>query len=181
MTLDLSTYRAIEDSVPQFLKSLKLGEQAGRYLLCKRGATQLGREMGLGWSCFVLKTLHMLGRWDLLEREEREYWVEFIQDYQRTDGDGFFEDPPEIAYLRKPPAISARLLGLIGKAPYRPDPQIFLANPKLPAALRKSAERRAGRFADSRKSPSACSSGWNRKTGRARGERAGRARGWLSL
>ncbi len=131
MTLDLTTYREFEDRVPLFLKSLRLGEQAGRYLPCKRGATRQGREMGLGWSCFALKTLHMLGRWDALEREEREYWVEFIQDYQRTDGDGFFEDPPEIAYLRKPPTLGARLLGLIGKGPYRADPQsILLAETK---------------------------------------------------
>ena len=131
MTIDLTTYRELENRVPLFLKSLKLGEQAGRYLPCKRGATNQGREMGLGWSCFAMKTLHMLGRWDLLEREEREYWVEFIQDYQRTDGDGFFEDPSEIAYLRKPPTLSARLLGLIGKGPYRADPQsILLAETK---------------------------------------------------
>jgi hypothetical protein len=149
VTLDLTTYRELEDRVPLFLKSLKLGEQAGRYLPCKRGATNEGREMGLGWSCFAMKTLHMLGRWELLEREEREYWVEFIQDYQRTDGDGFFEDPPEIAYLRKPPTLSARLLGLIGKGPYRADPQsILLAETKQAIATqtvsRIPAETRAG-------------------------------------
>jgi hypothetical protein len=131
MTLDLSYLREIEDRVPQFLRSLRVGAQAGRYLPCLRGATAVGREMGLGWSCFALKTLHMLGRWDALDREEREAWVEFVQDYQRTDGDSVFEDPPQMAALKKSPGIVARLLRVVGRGPWRPDPlSIALAETK---------------------------------------------------
>lgn len=131
MTFDPSWLSKLEDSVPAFLKSLKPGMQAGRYLPCKKGATAMGKEMALGWSCFAAKTLHMLGRWESLARGEREQWVEFIQEFQRTDGEGAFEDPPEIAWLRKPPTMLARLMGLVGRAPHRPEPRsILLAETK---------------------------------------------------
>lgn len=129
--IDHSLLSQLEESVPLFLKSLRVGFHPGRYLPCKRGATEVGREMALGWSCFALKTLFMLGKWDALPREEREPWIESIQEFQRTDGEGAFEDPPEIAYLKKSPGIVASMLRLIGRGPWRPDPRsIMLAETK---------------------------------------------------
>lgn len=131
MTLDHSWLSRLEDSVPAFLRSLKPTSVSGRYLPCRRGVTDVGREMALGWSCFALKTYHMLGRWELLSREEREEWVEFIQLYQRTDGDCPFEDPPQMEHLGKPPGLIARLKQMVGRGPWRPDPHsIRLAETK---------------------------------------------------
>ena len=129
MSSDTSWFAELEESVPAFLQSLKPGTQAGRYLPCRRGATAVGKEMGLGWSCFAAKTLHILNRWSALELREREEWVKFIQSFQREDG--AFEDPPEMAYLQKPPGFTARILGLIGRGPWRPEPRsIMLAETK---------------------------------------------------
>lgn len=131
MPLDHSWLSHLEDSVPAFLRSLKPVPKAGRYLPCLRGATPVGRDMALGWSCFALKTLHVLGRWDRLSREEHEEWVEFIQDFQTPGESGEFVDEPQMAQLHKAPSLVASLLRLIGRAPWQPDPHsIVLAETK---------------------------------------------------
>jgi hypothetical protein len=135
----------VEQEVPELLRALKVGSQPGRYLPCLRGATEVGREMSLAWSCFALKTLHVIRRWELLSREEREGWVEFIQDFQRP-GDGAFEDPPEMQYLRRSPGLLASLLRLIGRGPWRPDPHsILLAETKQSIATLAEVGARASR------------------------------------
>jgi hypothetical protein len=131
MSLDHSWLSRLEDEIPLFLRSLKPADLPGRYIVCKRGVTEVGREMGLGWSCFALKTLQVLGRWEVFSREEREGWVEFIQDYQRTDTDSPFEDPPQLAYLKNSPGFIGSMLRLVGRGPWRPEPQsIVLAETK---------------------------------------------------
>lgn len=115
----------------QFLRSLKVGSQPGRYLPCRRGATDVAREMSLAWSCFALKTTRIIRRWENLAREEREGWVEFILDFQNADEESAFEDPPEMAHLHRSPGLIAKLLGLIGRGPWRPEPRsILLAETK---------------------------------------------------
>jgi hypothetical protein len=129
--IDEGWFSRCEDEIPQLLRRLRVGEQAGRYLPCERGPTAVGREMSLAWSCFALKTMRVLGRWDRLDRDTRESWVEFIQDFQRSDDEGAFEDPPEMAQLRRAPTLKAKLLGLIGRGPWRPEPRsILLAETK---------------------------------------------------
>lgn len=131
MSLDLSWLSRLQDSVPRFLKSLQPSPNPGRYFPCLRGATPVGKKMALGWSCFALKTFHLLDRWDVLSREDRESWIEFIQDFQREDSEGGFDDPPQMAYLHKSPGLIASLLRLIGRGPWRPDPRsIMLAETK---------------------------------------------------
>jgi hypothetical protein len=141
MILDHSWLSHLEESVPLFLRSLKPAALPGRFLPCKRGATPVGREMALGWSCFALKTLHILGQWELLSREHREGWVEFIQDFQKTDGEGAFEDPPQMAALQRSPSLIGKLLRLIGRGPWRPEPRsILLAETKQAIATLADAE-----------------------------------------
>lgn len=128
---DADWYARREESALRFLHSLKVGEQPGRYLPCLRGVTPVGREMSLAWSCFALKILHTLRRWDRQEREAREGWIEFLQTFQRGDEEGAFEDPPEMAHLRKSPGLVATVLGWFGRGPWRPEPRsILLAETK---------------------------------------------------
>jgi hypothetical protein len=135
MALDHSWLSRLEESVPRFLQKLKPTPTPGRYFPCIRGATPAGRKMALGWSCFALKTVHMLNQWDHLLREEREGWIEFIQDFQNEDTEGAFEDPPQMAELRKSPSFLASLLRLVGRGPWRADPRsIQLAETKQAVA-----------------------------------------------
>ncbi len=98
-TLDTAWLRQLGDSVPAYLARLRVGDQVGRYLPCERGASLVGREMALGWSCFALKLHYMLGRWEGLPDSERAAWVRFLQSFQKNDGEAAFVDPPEQAWL----------------------------------------------------------------------------------
>ncbi|HEY2341518.1 MAG TPA: hypothetical protein VGH90_00750 [Chthoniobacteraceae bacterium] len=97
--IDLDWLHRLEESVPAYLTSLRLGDQTGRYLPCLRGATPVGREMALGWSCFALKIHFMMGLWPSLEQTEQRGWIQFLQSYQKNDGENAFIDPPEVAFL----------------------------------------------------------------------------------
>lgn len=97
--LDLDWLCQLSESVPAYLAKLRSGDQPGRFIPCLRGATPIGREMALGWSCFALKTTWMLDRWSILTEMEQGSWLRFLQSFQRGDGENAFADPPEIAFL----------------------------------------------------------------------------------
>ena len=74
------------DSVPAFLDTLADPARPGKYLPCAQGATEVARKAGLGFSCFALKTLYSLGRWENLPPSQRRDWVSFIQSFQVEQG-----------------------------------------------------------------------------------------------
>jgi hypothetical protein len=96
--LDLSWFHAVEENVAGYLAQLADDKQPGRFLPCLRGATPVGREMALGFSCFALKLQKMFGSWDTLPAVRRDAWLAFIRSFQRSE-DGAFIDPPEIEFL----------------------------------------------------------------------------------
>lgn len=158
--IDVGWLRQLNESVPAFLSSIRLGDEIGRYLPCKRGVTPVGREMALGWSCFALKLHYMLDLWTALPETERSHWIDYLQSFQKNDGEGAFVDPPELAYLevhvpwreklrgwlrRGQPTNSARAITLaetkqaiatlveVGAEPRRP----FSGFPSTPEAVRQ--------------------------------------------
>lgn len=72
----------LNDELPVYLQRLALSSQVGRFLPCETGATELGKALALGYSCFAMKTYFMLGWWDKLERSEQTEWFRFIKSYQ---------------------------------------------------------------------------------------------------
>ncbi len=97
--LDLDWLRRLEETVPAYLGELRVGDHVGRYLPCAQGATRVGREMALGWSCFGLKLHWMMDLWKDLPALEKSGWVQLLQSFQRNDGENSFIDPPEVAFL----------------------------------------------------------------------------------
>ena len=113
--LDLAWFRELEQSVPAYLERLRLGAEPGRYLPCVRGTTPVGREMSLGFSCFALKTLHILGLWELVDENERTAWIEFLRSFQEPNADGAFVDDAELNYLRAHAPWRERVARWLGK------------------------------------------------------------------
>ncbi len=73
--------------------------------------------MALGFSCFALKTQHMLGGWPALPESERSAWLDFIRSYQcnSEESSGAFIDPPENNYLTVGRTWRDRLWRMIGR------------------------------------------------------------------
>jgi hypothetical protein len=114
--LDLDWLASLSASVPAYLDRLQVDGQTGRYLPCERGATAIGREVALGFSCFALKLQHMLGRWTEQPLGEREAWLDFIRGFQLPESrGGAFFDFPEIEFLEKKTTWRERFWKAIGR------------------------------------------------------------------
>lgn len=100
--LDLGWLESLRESVPAYLDRLKVDGRSWRYLPCERGATPIGREISLGYSCFALKLQHMLGGWDELDAAEQAAWIGYIQSFQVGGArQGAFIDLPEVEFLER--------------------------------------------------------------------------------
>ncbi len=100
--LDIAWLESLSAKVPAFLDRLNVNGRPGHYLPCERGATAIGREIALGYSCFALKLQHMLGQWSALAEDERAAHIAFIQGFQAGgDRQGAFVDFPQIEFLER--------------------------------------------------------------------------------
>ena len=115
--LDTAWLRQLEERLPNYLARLQSKDEPGRFLPCVEGATKVGREMALGWSCFALKLQHILNRWEPLPATDREAWLRFIRGYQQPTEEGAFIDQPEISYLESHTPWRERLKTLFGREP----------------------------------------------------------------
>lgn len=96
----------LNDTLPLYLATLQVPNQRGRFLPCAQGATEVGKRVALGFSCFALKIYYTLGLWERLPSDEQEAWIVFLKSFQ-VDGkwgsDGIthnaFIDPSAIRYL----------------------------------------------------------------------------------
>lgn len=109
--------RSLSYHVVRFLWTLQVPDRPGRFLPCVDGATELGKQVALGFSCFAVKIYYTLGLWEELQPRQREAWIAFLKSFQ-VDGNTIddpiahnaFLDPPVVhdAYSRIP--RSRRLL-----------------------------------------------------------------------
>ncbi len=72
----------LDQQLPAFLQKLSRSGRPGQFLPCQDGATDLGRQLGLGYSCFALKTYYMLGQWELFEKSAQEQWIAYLKSFQ---------------------------------------------------------------------------------------------------
>lgn len=96
----------LNDTLPRYLQTLEAPDQPGRFFPCAEGATEPGKQVALGFSCFALKIYYTLGLWDRLHPEEQEAWIAFLKSFQingKSGGDwvtrNAFVDPPVARYL----------------------------------------------------------------------------------
>ena len=88
----------LEARLLPWLDSLQRGQDVGSYRLCISGLTPAGQRLELGPSCFAVKVLVTLGRWDTRPAAEREAWVTRLQSFQLEAprgpaAAGMFHDP----------------------------------------------------------------------------------------
>ncbi|GIK40760.1 MAG: hypothetical protein BroJett011_45930 [Chloroflexota bacterium] len=87
---------SISDELFIWLWSLQVDNQPGWFRFCREGALfEPDERAGLGISCLVLKTFHMLNLTQRLPDGYLTKWTQRIQSFQTKRGrfTGFFEDP----------------------------------------------------------------------------------------
>lgn len=95
----------LKDGMLCYLQKLELKDQPGRFLPCVNGATELGRQVVLGFSCFALKLYYTLRLWQDLTTQKRNKWTALIQSFQANGclihdkvAHNAFLDPPVVAH-----------------------------------------------------------------------------------
>jgi len=98
----------IEEGLIQFVHSLQIVAQPGKFMPCLQGVRKRGRRVSLGFSCFALKLYYMLGLWDDLDCQTQKAWIAFLKSFQITGTfwqhrvlRNAFIDPPVIEYLKQ--------------------------------------------------------------------------------
>ena len=72
---------SLKDSILEYLDTLKK-ENIFEYFPTKKGLTQQGQDINLGFSCYALKCFHILDNTSLLTEENKEAWGNYLNNYQ---------------------------------------------------------------------------------------------------
>jgi hypothetical protein len=119
----------LHEELPRYLQTLESPDQPGRFLPCVEGATKVGQQVTLGFSCFALKLYYTLGLWQALEPQKQSAWIAFMKSFQ-VEGNPLggwvthnaFIDPPEVRYLAAQVPWHRRLIERV----FRPKHPSFL-------------------------------------------------------
>ena len=87
-----------------FLQSLSK-ENEFEYYPASEGLTRDGENISLGFSCFALKSFHILNEWENLSENKKQEWVQYINSFQQdnitTFDEGSFIDHFYITSIQK--------------------------------------------------------------------------------
>ena len=75
--------RSLSEGVLSYLNTLENKNKKFDYNPCKEGITEAGREISLGFSCYGLKTLYTINKWDTLSNKVKNEWGEYINYFQK--------------------------------------------------------------------------------------------------
>ena len=71
----------LPEEIFNFIKSLQK-ESLVNYFPAKRGVTDVGKSLELGFSCYALKIYYMTSNWDTLTVEQKDEWHDFLNSFQ---------------------------------------------------------------------------------------------------
>src|SRR6266478_3323564 len=125
--LDKVWLHRVQEGTCGVVKRLRTPGPPGHYRPCERGVTAIGLEMGLGFSCFALRTLRMFGAWEELPPEKRQKWGDFLCRFQQADGEGAFRDEPEMRYISRERSLPERAWDRLRRRPALPSARALLS------------------------------------------------------
>ena len=70
----------LKNELVGFINSLNRGKFD--YLPALKGVTKIGKNINLGFNCYVIKCLYMLDEWDNLNTSLKDDWVNYINSFQ---------------------------------------------------------------------------------------------------
>jgi len=71
------------DEISNFIDSLRIANNSYSFTPCLKGATQAGRELRLGFSCYALKTYFTLNKWNNFDQDYKNEWAQYINSFQK--------------------------------------------------------------------------------------------------
>jgi hypothetical protein len=74
----------IDTQLIEYLSSLNKHENSYEYYPAKKGITKNGKDLSLGLSCYAIKILFTLGRWEEIEKSRKSGWVDYINSFQKN-------------------------------------------------------------------------------------------------
>ena len=87
-----------------FLQSLAKQNEF-EYYPASGGLTRDGENINLGFSCFALKSFHILNEWGNLSEDKKQSWIQYINSFQQnnisTYDEGSFVDHFYITSIQK--------------------------------------------------------------------------------
>lgn len=120
----------LSQNLLEFMETLRVHGQPGRFRPCVRGVCGAGEKAALGFSCLAHKVFFSLGLWDSLDQRDQIQWIDFIRSFQNPDGlpatgalANAFIDNHLLEGIREPPPLGLRLTlrhFLSGKRPPQP-------------------------------------------------------------
>lgn len=81
----MSFFEEVEDGVQKFLNNLQKIDRPFSYFPVLDGITNEGKELELGFSCYVVKIKYMLGLWDKIEEDKKKDWTKFLNSFQKEE------------------------------------------------------------------------------------------------
>jgi hypothetical protein len=72
----------LTDDVNNFVTSLQKQENNNYYLPAKKGVTELGKSLNLGFSNFAVKIFFTTNRWKEIDMDKKINWVNDINEFQ---------------------------------------------------------------------------------------------------
>jgi hypothetical protein len=76
--------QSLTEGIASYLNTLEDKNKKFHYHPCKEGVTEAGKEVSLGFSCYGLKTLYTIDKWDKLSNEVKNEWAEYINSFQKN-------------------------------------------------------------------------------------------------
>ena len=106
-TEDRDWLLSLKERTGAYVDSLKDPRLPGKFFPCKEGATEEGKKISLGFSCFALKIYYALGLWTDMHEGEKNDIIQLIKGNQNLSGrvtgqymEGAFIDPAVYESLR---------------------------------------------------------------------------------
>tara|TARA_B100001250_G_scaffold13960_1_gene12209 strand:+ start:25976 stop:27079 length:1104 start_codon:yes stop_codon:yes gene_type:complete len=82
--MDKKFYLDVPNSIYDFLNKLRKDE-IYLYKPSLEGVTKQGNLISLGYSCYALKIYFMTSKWEELNQEEQDKWIQYINSFQKNN------------------------------------------------------------------------------------------------
>jgi len=86
-TLNSLSIEDLTQMLEEYVYSLNIKEDIFHFLPAQSGLTNAGKNLKLGFSCYALKMIYILDKWDSLQLDKKNKWIASINDFQITNSE----------------------------------------------------------------------------------------------